>query len=159
MQLERITLGDDVLTLAQNVFLYNDFGGLLSDTPILLALEGEDTIMVGGAGRANDSNTFKLGKNGTASIEQTNLYIWGVIDSINDVIDLSEFISEDEIKAIKDVTYNPSGMQPGMIHTKFEVNLDEDLDNFELAIHFMGGFTADSETLEEMIVARANAYA
>jgi len=157
MQLEKITLGDDELSLAQNIYNYDNFGRLLSNTPIQQALEGEDTIMVGNSGRTNDSNTFKLEKNGTASIDQTNLYIWGAIDSHNDVIDLSEFISEDDIKAIEDETYNPSGMPQGMIYTKFEVNLDEDVDTFELAIHFMGGFTADSATLEDMIVARANA--
>jgi hypothetical protein len=150
MQLEKITLGDDELFLAQNVFKYNNFGDILSDTPIQQAIEGVDTIMVGGSGRAGASNVFKLKSNGGDSIEQTDLFIWG-IDRFNDVIDLSDFISEIDIKAREVQTSNPPGM-----NKKFEVNLDDDVNTFELAIHFMGAFTADSATLEEMIVARAN---
>jgi hypothetical protein len=150
MQLEKITLGDDELFLAENVFEYNDFGDLVSDTPIQQAKEGEDTIMVGGSGRAGASNVFKLTSNGGNSVEQTDLFIWG-FESASDVIDLSEFISEDDINVSEVHTNNPPGM-----NKKFEINLDEDATTFELAIHFMGAFTADSATLEEMIVARAN---
>jgi hypothetical protein len=151
MQLEKITLGEDELSLAQNVFKYNNFGDLLSDTPIQQALEGEDTIMVGGSGRANVSNIFKLEKDGTASsIEQTDLFIWG-IDSANDVIDLSDFISGEDpihVRNFDDPT-NPMAMN------KFEVDLDNDDTAYELTIHFMGAFAGDSATLEDMI-ARAN---
>ncbi len=151
MQLEKITLGDDELTLAQNVFKYNNLGDLLSDTPIQQALEGEDTIMVGGSGRAGDANIFKLEKNGTAPIEQTDLFIWG-IDRANDVIDLSDFISGDDpihVRNLYDHQTNPMAMN------KFEVDLDNDGNAYELTIHFMGAFTGDSATLEDMI-ARAN---
>jgi hypothetical protein len=144
MQLEKITLGNDVLNLAQNIFEYNQFGDLLSDTPIQQALEGEDTIMVGGSGRENADNVFKLKSNGDNSIEQTNLFIWG-IDSENDVIDLSEFfISEDDATVVRRDTND---------NRKFLVDLDDDDANFELAIHFMGTNTVDSATtLDEMIV-------
>lgn len=146
MQLEKITLGNDVLNLAQNIFEYNELGDLLSDTPIQQALEGEDTIMVGGSGRVNADNVFKLKSNGDNSIEQTNLFIWG-IDSENDVIDLSEFISEDD----GDVVFQDENDQ-----RKFLVNLDDDDNNYELAIHFMGINTVDSATtLDEMIVRAA----
>jgi len=146
MQLEKITLGNDVLNLAQNIFEYNEVGDLLSDTPIQQALEGEDTIMVGGSGRVNADNVFKLKSNGDNSIEQTNLFIWG-IDSENDVIDLSEFISEDDGTVV---------FQDAIDQRKFLVNLDDDDTNFELAIHFMGINTVDNAaTLDEMIVRAA----
>jgi hypothetical protein len=145
MQLEKITLGDDELNLAQNVFKYNNLGDLLSDTPIQQALEGEDTIMVGGAGRANDSNIFKLEKNGTSSIEQTDLFIWG-INSANDVIDLSEFITESDATLVR-----ATGT-----HGKFEVDLDNDDSTFELAVHFMGALSVSSSTTLEQMIANAN---
>jgi hypothetical protein len=151
MQLEKITLGEDELSLAQNVFKYNNLGDLLSATPIQQALEGEDTIMVGKSGRAGDDNIFKLEKNGSASsIEQTDLFIWG-IDSANDVIDLSDFISGDDPIHVRNL-YDPTNP---MAMNKFEVDLDNDETAYELTIHFMGAFTGNSATLEDMI-ARAN---
>jgi Ca2+-binding RTX toxin-like protein len=153
MQLETITLGEDVLSLAQNVFKYNTRGDLLSATPIQQALEGEDTIMVGKSGRAGDDNIFKLEKNGSASsIEETNLFIWG-IDTANDVIDLSDFISGDDPIHVRNL-YDPANPNP-MAMNKFEVDLDNDVAAYELTIHFMGAFTGNSATLEDMI-ARAN---
>jgi hypothetical protein len=154
MQLETITLGDDELSLAQNVFKYNNLGDLLSATPIQQALEGEDTIMVGKSGRAGDDNIFKLEKNGSASsIEETNLFIWG-IDRANDVIDLSDFISGDDPIHVRSL-YDPMNPYDPMAMNKFEVDLDNDVAAYELTIHFMGAFTGNSATLEEMI-ARAN---
>lgn len=150
MQLEKITLGDDELTLAQNVFRYNNLGDLLSQTPLQQALEGEDTIMVGGSGRASDINIFKLESNGSNSIEQTDLFIWG-IDSDNDVIDLSDYLSKDDAIHVRNL-YDPMAMNS----RKFEVDLDNDDTTFELAIHFMGATSVESGTLEDMI-ARANA--
>ena len=151
MQLETITLGEDKLSLAQNVFKYNNLGDLLSATPIQQALEGEDTIMVGKSGRVGDDNIFKLKSKENDSIEQTDLFIWG-IDSANDVIDLSDFISgEDPIRVrnLYDPINNPMAMN------KFEVDLNNNDAAYELTIHFMGAFSGDSSTLEEMI-ARAN---
>jgi hypothetical protein len=152
MQLETITLGDDELSLAQNVFKYNNLGDLLSATPIQQALEGEDTIMVGKSGRAGDDNIFKLEKNGSASsIEQTDLFIWG-IDSANDVIDLSDFISGEDPIHVRNL-YDPTNP---MAMNKFEVDLDNDDTAYELTIHFMGAFTVDSATTLEDMIARAN---
>ena len=151
MQLEKITLGDDELSLAQNIYNYDDVGRLLSNTPIQQALEGEDTIMVGKSGRNGDDNIFKLEKNGTAPIEQTNLFIWG-IDSVNDVIDLSEFITAPDstlVQAIVDSNDIP-------LQGKFEVDLNNDDTTFELAIHFMGAFSVNSSTTLEQMIAIAN---
>jgi hypothetical protein len=107
--------------------------------------------MVGKSGRAGDDNIFKLEKNGSASsIEQTDLFIWG-IDSANDVIDLSDFISGDDPIHVRNL-YDPTNP---MAMNKFEVDLDNDDTAYELTIHFMGALTSDSATLEEMI-ARAN---
>jgi len=140
-----------------------------SKTPIQQAMEGVDTIMVGGAGQSTDRNIFKLKGDGIANIsttpvlDGTDLYIWG-IDQTNDVIDLKEYISAsstatnnaDKLKDYK--TQIASKVDPSGVANKFSVNLDNnDVDTDELTIHFMGmGTTPVSEgTLEEMI---ARAY-
>ena len=156
MQLEKIRLGDDVLSLAQNIYNYDKFGRLLSNTPIQQALEGEDTILVGKSGRDGDDNIFKLDKNGTAPIEQTDLFIWG-IDSANDVIDLSEFIIP--VAAIEgfleqDLVRQKLDEFNAPIQGTFEVDLDNNISNYELTIHFMGSSVSQA-SLEQMIL---NAY-
>lgn len=151
MQLETITLGDDELSLAQNVFKYNNLGDLLSATPIQQALEGEDTIMVGKSGRDGDDNIFKLEKNGSASsIEQTDLFIWG-FDSANDVIDLSDFISAGDTTLVREDLELSSAT-----HRRFEVDLNDNDDEYELTIHFMGAFIDAPRTLEDMLIAGPN---
>ena len=150
MQLETITLGEDILSLAQNVFKYNTRGDLLSATPIQQALEGDDTIMVGKSGRAGDDNIFKLKSNGGDSIEQTELFIWG-FDSANDVIDLSDFISAGDTTLVREDLELSSAT-----HRRFEVDLNDNDDEYELTIHFMGAFIDAPRTLEDMLIAGPN---
>ena len=150
MQLETITLGEDELSLAQNVFKYNNLGDLLSATPIQQALEGDDTIMVGKSGRAGDDNIFKLKSNGGDSIEQTELFIWG-FDSANDVIDLSDFISAGDTTLVREDLELSSAT-----HRRFEVDLNDNDDEYELTIHFMGAFIDAPRTLEDMLIAGPN---
>jgi hypothetical protein len=176
MQLEEIKLGTGTtatsLKLATNVFKYNTLGNLVSETPIQQAMEGVDTIMVGGAGKSADRNIFKLKGDGitntptTTVLDGTDLYIWG-IDQYNDVIDLKEYISvsappgtasTDALKLAHYKTQIGSNVDPSGVANKFSVDLDNsDADTDELTIHFMGmGTTPVSEgTLEEMI---ARAY-
>jgi hypothetical protein len=176
MQLEEIKLGTGTtatsLKLATNVFKYNTLGNLVSETPIQQAMEGVDTIMVGGAGKSADRNIFKLKGDGitntptTTVLDGTDLYIWG-IDQYNDVIDLKEYISviappvtasTNDQKLADYKTQIGSKVDPSGVANKFSVNLDNnDVDTDELTIHFMGmGATPVSEgTLEEMI---ARAY-
>ena len=158
------------LKLATNVFKYNTLGNLISETPIQQAIEGVDTIMVGGAGKSADRNIFKLKGDGitntptTTVLDGTDLYIWG-IDQANDVIDLKEYISASSTaannadKLLEFKTQIGSKVDPTSgVANKFSVNLDNnDVDTDELTIHFMGmGATLVSEgTLEEMI---ARAY-
>jgi xanthine dehydrogenase iron-sulfur cluster and FAD-binding subunit A len=144
----------------------------VSETPIQQAMEGVDTIMVGGAGKSADRNIFKLKGDGitntptTTVLDGTDLYIWG-IDQYNDVIDLKEYISviappvtasTNDQKLADYKTQIGSKVDPSGVANKFSVNLDNnDVDTDELTIHFMGmGATPVSEgTLEEMI---ARAY-
>jgi hypothetical protein len=167
MQLETITLGDHELSLAQNVFNYNNLGDLLSDTPIQQALEGKDTIMVGGAGKSFDRNIFKLKADATTSVlDGGDLYIWG-IDTGSDVIDLSDFIKPQLPKptVAADLstwreTYIGSNVDTGTFvagkSSSFAINLDGSTDpNADLTIHFMGPTTVTATSLEEMI---ARAY-
>jgi hypothetical protein len=121
--------------------------------------------MVGGVGRAADSNIFKLEKNDAYTVDQTNLYIWGIdsdyfdpidqtIDRTTDLIDLSAFIDE--------IDFNPAQVQQIGSDSKYMVNLFDSSDpdnlildtNFELTIHFMGS-NVSLTTLEQMIM---NAY-
>jgi hypothetical protein len=168
MQLETITLGAGEtkreLFLADNTYEYSSSGYLLSATPIQEAVEGRDTIMVGGSGRDGDHNRFKLIKNtSSSSTEQTDLYIWGIdsddpsmgtTDGIVDLIDLSAFIDEDD--------FNSAQVQQIGSGSKYMVNLFDSSDpdnlipdtNFELTIHFMGSNVSQT-TLEQMIM---NAY-
>jgi hypothetical protein len=176
MGLEEIKLGTGAtatsLKLATNVFNYNTLGNLISETPIQQAMEGVDTIMVGGAGKSADRNIFKLKGDGitntptTTVLDGTDLYIWG-IDQDNDVIDLKEYISviappvtalTNDQKLADYKAQIGSKVDPSGVANKFSVNLDNnDADTDELTIHFMGmGTTPVSEgTLEEMI---ARAY-
>ena len=143
-------MGEDILSLAQNVFKYNNLGDLLSATPIQQALEGEDTIMVGDSGRNGDDNIFKLKSNGGDSIEQTELFIWG-FDSANDVIDLSDFISAGDTTLVREDLELSSAT-----HRRFEVDLNDNDDEYELTIHFMGAFIDAPRTLEDMLIAGPN---
>ena len=174
MQLETITLGTGAtkreLSLADNTYEYSSSGYLLSATPIQEAVEGRDTIMVGGSGRDGDQNRFKLIKNtSSGSTEQTDLYIWGIdsddpsmgtMDGIVDLIDLSAFITDadDAEAAILANTLVRQKLDDDVVALpipgKFEVNLDDDINDFELTIHFMGSNVSQT-TLEQMIM---NAY-
>jgi len=176
MQLEEIKLGTGTtatsLKLATNVFKYNTLGNLVSETPIQQAMEGVDTIMVGGAGKSNDRNIFKLKGDGIANTPTTtvidggDLYIWG-IDPTNDVIDLKEYISviAPPVTALTNLEkladYKAQIADAGIItgsdlvQNKFSVDLDND-DVADLTIRFMEAPSTVSEgTLEEMI---ARAY-
>jgi hypothetical protein len=158
MGLEQIKLGDTILEMADVLYTAG------SKTPIQQAMEGVDTIMVGGAGQSTDRNIFKLKADASASVlDGGDLYIWG-IDQTNDVIDLKDFISASSIATnnadkLKDYkTQIASKVDPSGVANKFSVSLDNnEADTNELTIHFMGmGATPVSEgTLEEMI---ARAY-
>jgi hypothetical protein len=160
MGLEQIKLGTTTLEMADVLYTAG------SKTPIQQAMEGFDTIMVGGAGKETDRNIFKLKGDGIANIsttpvlDGTDLYIWG-IDQTNDVIDLKEYISASSTAAnnadklldfktqmISKVTINDAG------NSKFNVNLDND-GAHELTIHFMGMGTPVSEVSLEEMIARA----
>lgn len=181
MQLEEIKLGTGSgatsLKLATNVFKYNTLGNLISETPIQQAMEGVDTIMVGGAGKSTDRNIFKLKADTTSSVlDGGDLYIWG-IDTESDVIDLSDFISRpSETRptgtALADITarnawletHFGSKVDAGTFvagkSSSFAINLDgaDDLDGAadpDLTIHFMGLTAVTATNLEEMI---ARAY-
>lgn len=178
MELEEIKLGPEgnttSLKLATNVFQYKQ-GNLVSETPIQQATEGVDTIMVGGAGKSTDRNIFKLkSDNITTEVKDSDLYIWG-IDTVNDVIDLSDFIKPlTQAPSLSDTnslaawhTANlttiaekvsavtpPVGVTPPPRMSSFGINLDND-SHAELTIHFMGTAPIIEGTLEQMI---ARAY-
>jgi hypothetical protein len=157
MGLEQIKLGTTTLEMADVLYQAG------SKTPIQQAMEGVDTIMVGGAGKEADRNIFKLKGDGistTPVLDGTDLYIWG-IDQTNDVIDLKEYISASSTATTNDlklidfktqmiskVTINDAG------NSKFNVNLDND-GAHELTIHFMGMGTPVSEVSLEEMIARA----
>ena len=156
MELEEIKLGSDTLKLATNVFQYNQ-GKLVSATPIQQAMEGVDTIMVGGAGKSTDRNIFKLkADTNTASVlDGGDLYIWGS-DTGSDVIDLTDFITSKPTAAalidavVEDQTHSVAGAK------SFKINLDANND-FDLMIHFMGvtAVTPITETLVEAMITKA----
>ena len=160
MQLEEIKLGTGTtatsLKLATNVFKYNTLGNLVSETPIQQAMEGVNTIMVGGAGKSADRNIFKLKNDGDTndinagitSVKNSDLYIWG-IDTGSDVIDLKDFITSADVATAvsKDTTSSVAGAQ------SFKINLDANAD-IDLRIHFMGvsvGTTYEESLVEAMI--------
>lgn len=170
MQLEEIKLGTGTtatsLKLATNVFKYNTLGNLVSETPIQQAMEGVDTIMVGGAGKSNDRNIFKLKSDANSDAKESDLYIWGI--DTGDVIDLKEFISviappstattDADKLADYELQIASKVKTIDATNNKFSVNLDSvSNDPDELTIHFMGmGATPVLVgTLEEMI---ARAY-
>ena len=159
MGLEQIKLGTTTLEMADVLYQAG------SKTPIQQAMEGFDTIMVGGAGQSTDRNIFKLkADTNTASVlDGGDLYIWG-IDQTNDVIDLKEFISviappsnasTDALKLADYKTQIASKVDPTAgVANKFSVNLDGDTPH-ELTIHFMGMGTPVSEVSLEEMIARA----
>jgi hypothetical protein len=163
MELEEIKLGSDTLQLATNVFQYNQ-GKLVSATPIQQAMEGVDTIMVGGAGKVNDRNIFKLkADTNTASVlDGGDLYIWG-IDQAKDVIDLKDFISAsstftnntDKLTDYKNQMISKvTTTTADLINNKFSVDLDNDT-VADLTIRFMQAPSTVSELSLEEMIARA----
>ena len=157
MGLEQIKLGTTTLKMADVLYQAG------SKTPIQQAMEGVDTIMVGGAGKEADRNIFKLKGDGistTPVLDGTDLYIWG-IDQTNDVIDLKEyFTSTATTDALKLADYRAQIVSKvttiDAANNKFGVNLDGDAAD-ELTISFMrlAPSTVSEVSLEEMI---ARAY-
>jgi len=160
MGLEQIKLGTTTLEMADVLYQAG------SKTPIQQAMEGFDTIMVGGAGKEADRNIFKLKGDGITNsvpdgLNATDLYIWG-IDQTNDVIDLKEYFTSTAItNDLKLADYRAQIVSKvtttatDLVNNKFSVDLDNDA-VADLTIRFMQAPSTVSEgSLEEMI---ARAY-
>jgi hypothetical protein len=160
MGLEQIKLGATTLEMADVLYTAG------SKTPIQQAMEGVDTIMVGGAGNSTDRNVFKLKGDGIANIsttpvlDGTDLYIWG-IDQTNDVIDLKEyFTSTAATDALKLADYRAQIVSKvtttatDLVNNKFSVDLDNDA-VADLTIRFMQAPSTVSEVSLEEMIARA----
>ena len=152
MELERITLGDATLAMAEVRYDYDAEGNLLNWTPNQVASAGKDTIMVGGVGRSADASTFVVEKgteatfNGGIGGDNTqHLYFWDA--DASDVIDLSDFFANETTarNAVQDTA-------PLTSRDSFTIDLNGTQD---LMLHFMDT-TLTQESLEVMI---ARAYA
>jgi len=152
MELEKITLGNTTLEMADVRYRYDEEGNLLGWTPNQVASAGKDTIMVGGVGRSADASTFVVEKgteatfNSGIGVDNTqHLYFWDA--DASDVIDLSDFFANETTarNAVKDTT-------PLTSRDSFTIDLNSTQD---LMLHFMDT-TLTQEGLEMMI---ARAYA
>jgi hypothetical protein len=154
MELERITLGDATLAMAEVRYDYDAEGNLLNWTPNQVASAGKDTIMVGGVGRSADASTFVVEKGTDAAFDTgigadktQHLYLWDAdTHSVTgDVIDLSDFFADATTarNAVKDTT-------PLTSRDSFTIDLNSTQD---LMLHFMDT-TLSQESLE-MMIARA----
>ena len=152
MELERITLGDATLAMAEVRYDYDAEGNLLNWTPNQVASAGKDTIMVGGVGRSADASTFVVEKGTEATFNSgiggdntQHLYFWDA--DASDVIDLSDFFANETTarNAVQDTALATS-------RDSFTIDLNSTQD---LMLHFMDT-TLTQESLEMMI---ARAYA
>lgn len=151
MGLERITLGNATLEMADVRYRYDAEGNQLSWTPNQIASEGKDTIMVGGVGRSQDNSTFVVEKGtdtafnaGIGADNKQNLFLWDA--DVNDVIDLKAFFANATLArdAVQDLT-------PGTPRNSFTIDLNT---NQDLVLNFMD-MSMTQGSLEEMI---ARAY-
>ncbi len=151
MELERITLGDATLEMADVRYRYDEEGNLLDWTPNQVASAGQDTIMVGGVGRSADASTFVVEKGtdaafdaGIGADDKQNLFLWDA--DANDVIDLKAFF--DDADAAKNAVQDTA---PGTFRNSFTIDLNATQD---LILNFMDT-TLTQGSLEDMI---ARAY-
>jgi len=150
MELERITLGDASLEMADVRYRYDEEGELLSWTPNQVASSGKDTIMVGGAGRSADSSTFVVEKGtdaafntGIGTDNKQNLFLWDA--DASDVIDLKAFFADATTarNAVQDTS-------PATPRNSFTIDLNATQD---LVLNFMD--TSLTQESLEMMIARA----
>ena len=156
MELEKITLGDATLEMAEVRYDYDAEGNLLNWTPNQVASAGKDTIMVGGVGRSADASTFVVEKGANfetdIGVDKTqHLYLWDAdTHSVTgDVIDLSDFFA-DATTARNAVQDSVSPQTSTTLKNAFTIDLIGDKD---LLLHFMDT-TLTQESLE-MMIARA----
>jgi hypothetical protein len=158
MELEKITLGNTTLEMADVRYRYDEEGNLLGWTPNQVASAGKDTIMVGGVGRSADASTFVVEKGTDAAFDTgigadktQHLYLWDAdTHSVTgDVIDLSDFF-DDATTARNAVQDSVSPQTSTTLKNAFTIDLTGDKD---LILHFMDT-TLSQESLE-MMIARA----
>jgi hypothetical protein len=156
MELEKITLGNTTLEMADVRYRYDEEGNLLGWTPNQVASAGKDTIMVGGVGRSADASTFVVEKDaafdtGIGADKTQHLYLWDAdTHSVTgDVIDLSDFFA-DATTARNAVQDSVSPQTSTTLKNAFTIDLTGDKD---LILHFMDT-TLSQESLE-MMIARA----
>ncbi len=150
MELERITLGDATLEMADVRYRYDEEGNLLDWTPNQVASAGQDTIMVGGVGRSADASTFVVEKGtdaafntGIGADNKQNLFLWDA--DANDVIDLKAFFADATTarNAVQDTA-------PATPRNSFTIDLNA---NQDLVLNFMD--TSLTQESLEMMIARA----
>jgi hypothetical protein len=154
MELERITLGNATLEMADVRYRYDEEGNLLDWTPDQVASAGKDTIMVGGVGRSADASTFVVEKGtdaafntGIGADKTQHLYIWDADATAvtGDVIDLKAFFA--------DATTARNAVQdsaPATPRNTFTIDLNATQD---LVLNFMD--TNLTQESLEMMIARA----
>jgi hypothetical protein len=142
MGLEQIKLGTTTLEMADVRYTAG------SKTPSQVASDGQDTIMVGGAGVSGALSKFVVEKGATfdtgiGTDNKQNLYLWDA--EVNDVIDLKAFFAN--------ATLATNAVQDSALTTPrsaFTIDLNATQD---LVLNFMGT-TLTQESLE-MMIARA----
>jgi hypothetical protein len=155
MDLEKITLGNTTLEMADVRYSYDEEGNLQDWTPDQVASAGRDTIMVGGVGRSSDNSTFVVEKGtdtafntGIGADNKQNLFLWDADTNVltGDVIDLTAFFADETSarNAVQDTT-------PATPRNTFTIELNA---NQNLVLNFMDT-TLTQGSLEEMI---ARAY-
>ena len=154
MELEKITLGNTTLEMADVRYRYDEEGNLLSWTPNQVASSGKDTIMVGGVGRSADASTFVVEKGtdaafntGIGADNKQNLFLWDADTNAvtGDVIDLKAFFADATTarNAVQDTT-------PATPRNTFTIDLNATQD---LVLNFMD--TNLTQESLEMMIARA----
>jgi hypothetical protein len=150
MELERITLGNATLEMADVRYRYDEEGNLLGWTPNQVASAGKDTIMVGNVGRSADASTFVVEKGteaafntGIGADNKQNLFLWDA--DASDVIDLKAFFADATTarNAVQDST-------PATPRNTFTIDLNATQD---LVLNFMD--TSLTQESLEMMIARA----
>jgi len=147
MQLEEIVLGEGadrtVLYMADVVY------SGASPTPQQVALEGKDTIFVGGVGRVGEISNFVINVDSGTDVGndgKQHLFFWGAeagsIEANFLPPDITEF-----------VTHNINEVSTGAPRHSYEVNVDHDSDpdtiDISIYLHFMTGLPV---SIEEMFV-------
>ena len=161
MELERITLGNTTLEMADVRYRYDEEGNLLGWTPNQVASAGKDTIMVGGVGRSADASTFVVEKGtdaafntGIGADKTQHLYIWDADATAvtGDVIDLNAFFATKELaKAAVQTSVETNSFATNIKDSSsFKIDLDA---NNDLILNFMD-INLTQESLE-MMIARA----